>query len=149
MGCCSPGHFILHCLSSNSDTRWYGCVSALRCVLIQLWIDLNFSDALLSSNHSRPQVDSEWPYCDVSLNHQCLNTLLWNKFCWFTKVPPAQPAVPFPWSISDLWVLLYGIHLSPFSISEIRKILCPGSKAPNPPDSSAMVAQSDFNPFLH
>lgn len=61
---------------------------------------------------------------------------------------PAQPVLPFPWSISDLWILLYGIHFSPPFRMEIRKILCPGSRAPNPPNSSAMVAQEWLQPLF-
>lgn len=93
---------------------------------------------------STPSRFRDWPHCDVLLNHQCLYTLP-----WFMKAPPAQPAFPFPWSIPDRWVLLYGIHFSLFFSNEIKKILCSGSRAPNPPNSSAMVAHSDFNPFLH
>lgn len=60
LGCpFSKAPFTLHSLSRNTDTCWYGCVSGLRCVLVQLWLDLNFSDFLLSSYHSRPQADSE------------------------------------------------------------------------------------------
>lgn len=132
LGCpFSKAHFTLHSLSSNSDTCWCGCVSASRCVLIQLWLDLNFSDFLLSSDHSRPQADSETDH--TAMFHRttsaCTHSLGKNSTGPWRHHQLTQLSLFH--GVSDVWVLLYGIHISPFFNSEIRKILCPGSRVPN------------------